>query len=116
MPKIKYIAISLLLAVLLAGCGENSSNTGTNGSAAAAASTAAPVAAADLAKHNTASDCWMAISGKVYNVTDFVPKHPGGDAILQGCGQDATALFQGAHHSDRAASMLDRFYVADLKS
>jgi cytochrome b involved in lipid metabolism len=35
----------------------------------------------------------MVIDGKVIDVSNFVGKHPGGDVIVQGCGKDATALF-----------------------
>jgi cytochrome b involved in lipid metabolism len=31
----------------------------------------------DLKQHTTESDCWLAIHGKVYNVTDFLDEHPG---------------------------------------
>lgn len=48
---------------------------------------------AQVAEHGTESDCWMAIDGKVYDVTKFIPTHPGGKAILNGCGKDATTLF-----------------------
>lgn len=33
----------------------------------------------ELQKHNTPSECWMAIRGKVYDVTSWLPKHPGGE-------------------------------------
>lgn len=31
----------------------------------------------ELKEHTTESDCWLAIHGKVYNVTDFLDEHPG---------------------------------------
>jgi cytochrome b involved in lipid metabolism len=31
----------------------------------------------ELLKHTTEEDCWLAIHGKVYNVTDFLDEHPG---------------------------------------
>jgi cytochrome b involved in lipid metabolism len=34
----------------------------------------------EVAKHNKMNDCWVAIHGKVYNVSDFLPEHPGGYA------------------------------------
>jgi cytochrome-b5 reductase len=32
----------------------------------------------ELAKHNKDDDCWMAVRGKVYNVTRYLDYHPGG--------------------------------------
>ncbi len=78
------------------------------------ASTATSFSLTDVAKHSSTSDCWMAINGSVYDVTSFILRHPGGNEILQGCGKDATQLFntQGGEgsHSDTAREQL-----ADLK-
>lgn len=35
----------------------------------------------------------MALGGVVYDVTDYVGKHPGGIIILEGAGKDGTQLF-----------------------
>ena len=32
---------------------------------------------AELRRHRTATDCWMAIHGLVFNVTGLIPSHPG---------------------------------------
>ncbi len=66
----------------------------------------------ELATHATREDCWLAIEGTVYDVTKFIPMHPGKDNIVIGCGKDATALFAnhgregGVPHSERARQML----------
>lgn len=53
---------------------------------------------AEVATRNTASNCWAAISGNVYDLTDWITRHPGGaGAITQLCGRDATSQFQGRH-------------------
>ncbi|KAK2745613.1 hypothetical protein FQN55_006103 [Onygenales sp. PD_40] len=54
--------------------------------------------AAEVAKHNTADSCWVVLYGKVYDVTDFLPAHPGGASIILGlAGHDATAEYDPVH-------------------
>lgn len=39
-------------------------------------------------EHTTEEDCWVVISGKVYDVTKFLDEHPGGyDIILTNTGE-----------------------------
>ena len=55
----------------------------------------------EVAKHNSASDCWIIIRDKVYNVTEFLDEHPGGKkAILLYAGKDATQEFEMLHRPD----------------
>lgn len=69
---------------------------------------------AEVAQHNNASDCWLVASSKVYNVTSFIPNHPGGDKILQGCGKDMTEFFN-TKHLRQSKEQLPQFYIGDLK-
>ncbi|KAF7584557.1 putative ceramide very long chain fatty acid hydroxylase [Clavispora lusitaniae] len=67
---------------------------------------------ADLAKHNTAQDCWVTLyNRKVYNVTKFLDEHPGGDdLILEYAGKDITEIMGDAEtheHSESAYEMLE---------
>lgn len=68
----------------------------------------------ELAKHNNAKDAWIAIKGRVYDVTDFVTLHPGGDIILTAAGCDATDVFAAFHSSTSAATMLPPLCVGSL--
>jgi cytochrome b involved in lipid metabolism len=74
-----------------------------------------------VATHNTPSDCWIIVSGKVYSVSSYIVLHPGGrSAIVNSCGTDATTLFAtrggtGAH-SSTAWSLLGSFLVGALPS
>ncbi|MBT4849462.1 hypothetical protein HON36_01280 [Candidatus Parcubacteria bacterium] len=78
----------------------------------------------EIAKHNSAKDCWLLIDSKVYDVTTYIAgaKHPGGAAILEGCGKaNGTELFDtrpmgsGTPHSDKARSFLPNFYIGDFQ-
>ena len=51
-----------------------------------------------VAKHKTKKDCWVILNNNVYNVTDFLPDHPGGkNAILLYAGKDGTKEFNMLH-------------------
>lgn len=53
---------------------------------------------AEVAKHNTPTDCWIIIANQVYNVTSFILLHPGGrHALLQAAGKDASIDFYSVH-------------------
>ncbi|MBN2517387.1 MAG: cytochrome b5 domain-containing protein [Candidatus Altiarchaeota archaeon] len=74
----------------------------------------------EISAHDSREDCWLLISGKVYDVTDFIQSHPGGTAILEGCGKDATSLYEtkpmgsGTPHSEDARARLPDYYIGDL--
>lgn len=70
----------------------------------------------EVSAHATKEDCWLIIRDHVYDVTNMIGKHPGGEAILQGCGKDATSLFEskpgsGKPHSDRANEWLTQLEI-----
>lgn len=73
---------------------------------------------ADVAKHNKQTDCWVTCNGKVYNVTEFIEDHPGGDdLILEYAGKDVTEIMADPlshEHSKSAYGMLEDFRVGTL--
>merc|ERR1719265_720432 len=53
---------------------------------------------ADVEKHKSKDDAWIVLFGKVINVTNWIPKHPGGEqAIMVFLGMDATEEWQNIH-------------------
>mmetsp|Transcript_101271 Transcript_101271/g.325457 ORF Transcript_101271/g.325457 Transcript_101271/m.325457 type:complete len:1383 (+) Transcript_101271:194-4342(+) len=61
----------------------------------------------DLGGHGTRDSLWVAIRGKVYDVTGYLAKHPGGAAILlQYGGRDATEVATAAHRGSTLAAQL----------
>ncbi|KAI0757140.1 FMN-dependent dehydrogenase-domain-containing protein [Daedaleopsis nitida] len=55
----------------------------------------------EVSKHSSPSSCWVIINNKVYDVTEFLPDHPGGaKIILKYGGKDATAAYEPIHPPD----------------
>ncbi|TVY90452.1 Cytochrome b2, mitochondrial [Lachnellula willkommii] len=54
--------------------------------------------AADIVSHNKPDDCWVILYGDVWDVTEFLPSHPGGSSIiLKLAGRDATEEYDPIH-------------------
>jgi len=74
--------------------------------------------AADVAKHTKRGDCWVLRSGKVYNVSEFAPDHPGGeDLILKYSGQDVGEIMKDSsehYHSPGAYDMLSECIIGKI--
>ena len=52
----------------------------------------------ELSKHVSRQSCWLAINSTVWDVTDFIDKHPGGASlILSNSGKDATSVYENFH-------------------
>lgn len=74
---------------------------------------------ADVRKHNVESDAWMAIHGKVYDVTKFVKNHPGGAIIHCGYGRDATVLFETHHNTcdmDKIKATMGKYEIGVIEN
>ena len=70
----------------------------------------------DIQKHNNPSDCWTAINDKVYNLTEWINKHPGGaKEIISLCGIDGSLGYNAQHGGKRKpANELANFLIGDL--
>lgn len=132
MEKITIGALAVSFVLLGAGCGADQVSVATvsaSDSSGASSAISEPSAQApqtvaytldDIAKHSTKEDCWAAIDGQVYDLTQAIDKHPGGaEAMLKSCGKDGTDLFSsikdGKGHPQKAQENLKNLLVGILK-
>ncbi|KAI8089057.1 FMN-dependent dehydrogenase-domain-containing protein [Halteromyces radiatus] len=65
----------------------------------------------EVARHNKKDDLWIILHGKIYDLTRFLPEHPGGQKIiLKYAGQDATSAFDPIHPPD----IIERFLAPEV--
>ena len=88
---------------------EDKNGEGDNTNTLSSETTTGKVNLDTLAKHNKLSDCWVAYGGKVYDVTSFLPKHPGSaSAISPYCGtyEEFTKAFEGQHGKSKISNLM----------
>lgn len=138
LPIIIFVLIAAGAAYFLVFAGNsNNPTTSTNQTPEVAQSddstqtdasldTSTKYTAAQVAERNTAQECWTIINDKVYNLSSYIPRHPGGDEILLACGNDGTSLFEqrttadgqvvggGGSHSSSAEASLKELQIGTL--
>jgi len=143
MTKLKYIVFIFIAALVVTACNpapqqgvvtgtaQKSINNNHKDDLAATDKTTQSSSVSDavtqsytldqIAQHASKDNCWFAIEGKVYNVTSYIANglHPGGEAILLGCGKDATNLYNdrpngSGPHSAKARNSLTNFEIGTL--
>ncbi|GAM84195.1 hypothetical protein ANO11243_021880 [Dothideomycetidae sp. 11243] len=66
----------------------------------------------EVSQHRSSESCWVVLYGNVYDVTNFIPDHPGGaKIILQLAGTDATDEYDPIH----PPGMLEESLPAEAK-
>lgn len=77
------------------------------------APTPSGITASEVATHASRESCWSTINGNVYDLTSWIPKHPGGEgAILGICGKDGSGKFNGKHGNDaKKVALLSGFKI-----
>lgn len=69
----------------------------------------------EVAAHCTIDSCWMVISDRVYDLTDFLEYHPGGyELMIEYAGADATNAFMEKPHTIEATAMLEKYLIGEL--
>lgn len=73
---------------------------------------------ADVASHNTEKSCYVTAGVNVYDITDFLPDHPGGgDLILEYGGKDVSDILRDTlshQHSEAAYEILDDRFIGHV--
>ena len=70
----------------------------------------------ELQTKNTEEAMWVAIAGKVFDLTDFYMEHPGGyDVIEEAAGKDATSQFEEGGHDAVSIRDLKKFYIGEYE-
>ncbi|GFG35192.1 hypothetical protein Cfor_11683 [Coptotermes formosanus] len=65
--------------------------------------------------HDHRADCWVVIYDQVYDITEFLPEHPGGEEILlEYAGRDATLAFRGIGHDVAMLQTLQECFLGVL--
>lgn len=96
------------------------SGVGNGGGSQTSGSKKLVLSLAETAKHNSSKSCWLLISGKIYDVTNYINAHPGGaNEIISSCGKDATQAYdtkggRGNSHSGNADAMLSEYFIGNL--
>lgn len=73
----------------------------------------------EIARHTSVGDAWLVHSSKVYDVSKFLERHPGGqDVLVKNCGKDVTEIMNSAdfhRHSKIAYGWLQKYYIGNIK-
>ncbi|XP_041455599.1 cytochrome b5-like isoform X2 [Lytechinus variegatus] len=69
----------------------------------------------EVKKHKTSSSLWLVIHNKVYDVTDFLDEHPGGEEVMiEQAGGDGSESFEDVGHSSDARELMKDYYIGEL--
>lgn len=66
-------------------------------------------------EHSKSSSCWTTINKNVYDLSDWIAKHPGGDsAIVSICGKDGSSAFNNQHGGKEKPERILQSYIIGL--
>lgn len=70
----------------------------------------------EVEDNDSTDSCWTVIEDRVYDLTEWVDQHPGGeDRIEQLCGTDGTEMFSGQHSGEsQPEEQLSEFEIGEL--
>jgi len=69
----------------------------------------------EVAKKSNSEGAWIVIHNSVYNVTEFLNEHPGGEEVLlEQAGKDGTEAFEDVGHSTDARELMKKYKIGEL--
>ncbi|CAG9328191.1 unnamed protein product [Blepharisma stoltei] len=68
----------------------------------------------EIREHRKVDDCWMVFENKVYDITQYIRYHPGGNKIMQAAGMDGTRLFMEYHPWVNYSIILGKYQIGYL--
>ncbi|MEK6926199.1 MAG: cytochrome b5-like heme/steroid binding domain-containing protein [Nanoarchaeota archaeon] len=81
--------------------------------------TSGSISSSELSKHSKQSDCWISYKGKVYDLTKWLPKHPGSAAAIApycGTSSEFEKAFSDKHGTSQVQRMVaEGIYKGELK-
>lgn len=78
--------------------------------------TSGGITLAQIAGHKSRTSCWSAVNGSVYDLTSWIPNHPGGEqVVLSMCGIDGSSGYNAQHGGrSKPATILGGFKLGAL--
>ena len=68
----------------------------------------------EIKKHNTSDDCWIVANNYVYDATEFIKLHPGGqESIIRKAGTDCTYDYN--FHSTKGKEYWKRYRIGKIE-
>jgi len=69
----------------------------------------------EVETHKDKKSTWIVIHDNVYDVTEFLEEHPGGEEVLlEQAGKDATENFEDVGHSTDARTLMKQYLIGEL--
>jgi hypothetical protein len=76
------------------------------------------ISLAQLQQNKTSQSCWVGVQKKVYDLTKYEIKHPGGKELFNGCGKEIDSLFPnhpgGKFTSPKNLETILPYYIGEL--
>ncbi len=73
----------------------------------------------ELSMHDSKDDCWVSYKGEVYDITSWLPKHPGSSAAIEpycGTAAEFESAFSGQHGLSQVEKLKSEgIYKGELK-